>query len=99
MDDARRFLRYVLPGTLFAVEVLLWFSFLHPLRMANFLDQLKQESGVAVALALLVASGGLGYLFSIIHHWLHWRRSEGTLDHQQVIRALIDSGLLYVFRA
>src|SRR3954454_20135212 len=98
MDDARRLLRFVLPGTLFAVEFLGWIILLHLPSAGQLLLELKQESGVGAALGLLVASGGLGYLFSIIHHWCHWWRNKGTLDHRHLIYTLGVDNRLQVFR-
>ncbi|MGD0497462.1 MAG: hypothetical protein ABSC23_03395 [Bryobacteraceae bacterium] len=98
MDDARRFLRFIGPGALFGVEtaILLWV--LRPDWLGAKLDDLRREEGLSFALAGLLASGALGFLFSVVHHELHWRSSKwsSVIDHSGVIRGLIQEGRMRV---
>ena len=72
MDEARRFLRYVTPGLTFAVQALLLLFIVNPPWTLDRIGELKEDTGAGLAFALFLASGGLGYLFSVVHHRLHW---------------------------
>ena len=72
MDEARRFLRYVTPGLLFIIFLCL---FLYLNNREIFIDTAKMisnETDIGLPLALLIASGGMGFVFSILHHFLTW---------------------------
>jgi|GEM_PF-1060217 len=88
MDEARRFLRYVVPGLVFQVQLLLCLMILLPVWTTKALSDLGGESSVAPALLALLASGGVGYLLSMIHHSLHWRSGGTTLDYRPLIARL-----------
>ena len=72
MDEARRFLRYVTPGLVFAVQALLLLFIINPAWTTTQLLGQTKDAGAGLAVALFLASGGLGYLFSVVHHRLHW---------------------------
>jgi hypothetical protein len=73
MDEARRFLRYVIPGALFATETLLLLLILIPDWTTQQLkENFRNESGIGLAITVLLGSGGLGFMFSTIHHYLYW---------------------------
>jgi hypothetical protein len=93
MDEARRFLRYVTPGLLFVSEAVILLLIVRPGVVTPQLAALKQDAGAAVVLTLLVASGGLGFLFGTIHHALHWL-GLGAMDHRGVIQRLVQRGAL-----
>jgi len=61
--------------------------------ITQLLRQTK-DAGAGLAVALFLASGGLGYLFSVIHHRLHWCRRLSTIDHTKVVNKLVDADLL-----
>lgn len=72
MDEAKRFLRYIVPGILFLVESLLLIWILLPAWPEDQVKALTKEAGLGFALAGILGSGGLGFVFSVLHHWLHW---------------------------
>jgi hypothetical protein len=106
MDEARRFLRYVTPGLTFAVQALLLLFIVNPHWTLDRIGELKKDAGAGLAFALFLASGGIGYLLSVVHHTLHhcnrwwilplnWtRRWLTVVDHTKVINELLDAGLL-----
>ena len=71
MDEARRFLRYVTPGLTFAVQALLLLFIVNPQWTLDRIGELKEDAGAGLAFALFLASGGIGYLLSVVHHTLH----------------------------
>jgi hypothetical protein len=71
MDEARRFLRYVTPGLTFAVQALLLLFIVNPPWTLDRIGELKKDTGAGLAFALFLASGGIGYLLSVVHHTLH----------------------------
>ena len=70
MNEARRFLRYVLPGlsTVLLFSVYFWAS--TPGELKQILQDFLQESALRAILGLFLASGALGYMLSVIHHVL-----------------------------
>ena len=86
MDEARRFLRYVTPGLSFVVQTILFLWILLPAETQNVIKELRNDSGIGIAFAALLASGGVGYLFSMIHHICH--RLHGPVDHSDLIDRL-----------
>jgi hypothetical protein len=73
---------------------LLWV--LRPDWLTARLEDLRQANGLGFALAGLLASGGLGYLFSVLHHELHWWPWGSVIDHSGVTRGLIQAGTIRV---
>ena len=73
MEETRKFLRYITPGLIFVVEttLLLWLIF--PMDVKTLIQSLQEDKSLGLVLALLLASGGLGFIFSIIHHLAYWR--------------------------
>jgi len=89
MDEARRFLRYILPGTVFAIETPLLVLLLRPDLMPIALSALK-GSDLGVALAGVLATGGLGFLFSVFHHAIRWRPGGTMINHQPNLNRLAE---------
>lgn len=96
MDEARRFLRYVFPGLVFGVEVIILVWLVFPDSVVTIMVQASGESSLAVALGGLLASGGLGYIFATAHHFAHWHLpcDRNIINHAPNIRNLIAAGLL-----
>lgn len=101
MDEARRFLRYILPGLLFAIEVVLLLLLLRPDLALAQLTAVKDAEGLGLVLAALVASGGLGFFLSTLHHtfhWWPWTPRPKAVDHSTVIENLVKARILSIRR-
>jgi hypothetical protein len=94
MDEARRFLRYVTPGLVFLTETLILLWFIESDVIYQILKSFNKESGVGLIIATLLASGGVGFLFSVIHHQLHWCDQIGAVDHSSFVAALRERGII-----
>src|SRR5205823_5289442 len=97
MDEARRFLRYISPGLLCSTEVLVLLLLLNPSWTLAQVRSAKEAEGVALVAAALLASGGLGFFLSTIHHTVHWRCGwprPPAMDHTIVLQRLVDEGML-----
>jgi hypothetical protein len=96
MDEARRFLRYVMPGLVYGVEVAVFASLVLPDVAAKAVAKASDENGLAVALGGLLASGGLGYIFASAHHFVHWRlpSDNNIINHTPNIRRLMDERII-----
>ena len=57
MDEARRFLRYVTPGLIFAVQALLLLFIINPAWTTTQLLRQTKDARVGLAVALFLASG------------------------------------------
>ncbi len=98
MNEAQRYIRYVMPGILFGVQalVLLWIA-LPTWTTEKLLSVLKHiDTAVGVAIASVFVSGALGYVFATFHHWLHWHCPiyHKVLDHSGQIARLRADKLL-----
>ena len=73
MDEARRFLRYVIPGLTFVVEVMLglWLVVPH-WTQTNVAPLFRSTNSLGSAAGAVLASAVLGYIFGTIHHYLSW---------------------------
>jgi hypothetical protein len=94
MEDARRFLRYGLPGLAFVIQTAVLLLLLRPDLFPRALGPFSDKSTLAAVVAGLVASGGLGYLFSTVHHSIHWRTKWLTIDHRANLLRLANEGLI-----
>ena len=88
MDEAKRFLRYITPGLVFLTETLFLLWIIEPDIAITILQSFSKESGVALVIATLLASGGVGFMFSVVHHYLHWRDKLVAVDHRKSIASL-----------
>jgi len=87
MDEARRFLRYVTPGVVFGVQLFALAFVLDRGWAVRQVRSLDTEAGVGAAVAAFLASGGVGYLLSVMHH-AHHNRFSGTIDHTGLLTRL-----------
>lgn len=90
MGDARHFLRHVLPGSAVALETLLFLYLIKPTLLARAVDLvLRGGKTLEVIVSLLLGSGAVGYLISVLYH------SMGMgVDHRQMLRAAVQRGYL-----
>jgi hypothetical protein len=68
MDEARRFLRYVMPGFVFGVETVLCLLIVYQEWMWSEIRSFAVKGSLGGALGGVLASGALGYIFAAIHH-------------------------------
>ncbi len=97
MDEARRTLRHLQPGLLFTSLSFAWIYLL----AGNPFSPTLLATPVAIAsliASVIVASGTMGYLLSILHHHLHWRLVEMGMDHSRIVNSLRAQGLLRLHR-
>jgi len=98
MDEAKRILRYSLPGMVYVILLLVTFVILKPSTAKDLL--LNADISAGETLAALVFSGGLGYLFSIIYFGSYWiiadRSTLHIYNHLDVVNDLIISNKLIV---
>lgn len=88
MDEARRFLRYVLPGYVYFVETGLFLLIIFPRWTVDLLSKTTDNLGTVLG-SIFVASA-FGYIFSTVHHWLYWilPSDRGVLNHVPLIKRL-----------
>jgi hypothetical protein len=92
MDEARRFLRYLTPGVVFVVETVLFLWILFPSWTVSQLWELKTDSGLGLVATGALASGGFGFIFSVLHHIAHWAvvfERLSVIDHRRFLRNLV----------
>ena len=98
MDEAKRFLRYVTPGLVFLTETLIILWIIEPNVTLTILKDFSKYSGVGPVIATLLASGGVGFMFSVVHHFFHWLGQRGAVDHRQSIASLRERGIIQLRR-
>jgi hypothetical protein len=76
MDDSRRFLRYVMPGLVFGVQVGGLLYIVYPDLVWKTIAEFSgsEKNALAAVIASFLVSGALGYIFAAIHH--EWLRGE-----------------------
>lgn len=93
MNDARRFLRFLVPGALYGFETALLLSVLRPDWIDLALRAVGQTEGLLPVAGGLVASGVLGFLFGVIHQEIQ-STFGGAIDHSGFVRGLVRNGTL-----
>lgn len=89
MNEAQRFLRYVTPGLVFLAETLILLLILFPDWTVAQVNAVKGNEALGVIFATLLMSGGIGFIFSVVHHVIHWTRFDARmLDHSGLIARL-----------
>lgn len=97
MDEPRRFLRYIIPGLVFGVENIVFLLILFPSWTVDQLKSLQNDSALASVAAAVLVAGGLGFVFSTLHHavhWYPWFEWLAAIDHRDLLRFLIQRGIL-----
>lgn len=84
MDEAKRFLRYVIPGLIFFTETIVFLWVIYPHIIIDNIDKFKNDSSLGLVFSSILVSGGVGYLFSVIHHYWHWAM-DCEVDYRNVI--------------
>lgn len=97
MSEAKRFMRHVLPGLVILVQMLGALVFSFP-QMGPKARALIGTSGgsVGVALATLIASGVVGYVFAMIYHAFRW--ALWPPDHRGTLRLARMYGFVHLWQ-
>ena len=99
VDEAKRFLRYITPGLVFAVQAFVLCFILDWTKTISLLGSLKKDAGLGFAAAAFLLSGGLGYIFSVTYHWFHhglpW---VSPIDFRKFVNYLQDENIITVVR-
>lgn len=72
MPEARRFLRYVIPGLLSILEAFLFALFAWPDVAPETLLKVMKDLQAGGAFAAFFLTGALGYFLSAVHHTISW---------------------------
>jgi len=72
MPEARRFLRYVLPGLLAVLEALLFLLLAWPAETPQRLLHATRDLDAGSALMAFLVTGALGHALSAVHHTFSW---------------------------
>ena len=94
MDEAQRFLRYVVPGLLFLTLTAVMSLILLPDWASRQLLQFSGRTDLGEVIVGLAASGVLGFLFASLHHQLHWVSGNQASDHRKWLHDAVERGLL-----
>ena len=99
MNDIRRFFRYVIPGLIFTLQIVIYLCIsLSPSQLSQVIDKL---SNVGAVLSIFLLSGGLGFLLSTFYHTLYWVRCKWMnrlrVNHRPLIETAIGRGWLRVY--
>jgi hypothetical protein len=107
MDEAKRFLRYILPGLIFPVMVVISLLISDFNRTIEILGKTSDKGIIGTIGGVFLASGALGYIFSVIYWVLYWREFEPryiykirindmAIDHRPLLRGLNERGRIEV---
>jgi hypothetical protein len=86
MDETRRFLRYVVPTLVFMTEVSLLLLLTQKGCLIGGVSSKLKTGGAGFAALLLVMAGGLGYLFSLLHHTCFWCCEKYGIDYREFVK-------------
>jgi hypothetical protein len=97
MSDFRSFVRYLVPGIAFLIELALLLTFANSHSAFSWLSQSRKTADLGAVFGGVLALGGLGYFISILHHTLYWS-SFGSwyaaADLRSLLRQLEKAGFL-----
>ncbi|MGE0636786.1 MAG: hypothetical protein AB7G44_04290 [Bacteroidia bacterium] len=101
MEEAKRIIRYILPGMVYIILLSLTFAILRTSDVKSLIAHPeKYNINIAEVFGIFVLSGGLGYIFSIIYFGLNWLLSDLTVkhvyNHRNVLQGLISSDKLEI---
>ena len=98
MNEVRQFIRYVIPGLLFFVELFLYILITD---FSSAKEIWKFFSNYGGGINLLLLSAGVGFLFSIIHHTLYWKLythiSFLSVNHKEMIKNAWEHKLIKIY--
>ena len=93
MREAQRFLRYVMPGLIFIIELLTYLLLAQDL-CPN--QMIRYGSHIAVPFSVFLASGGLGFLLGTFYYTLIWAWpfNRWGADHRPLLIDSVNQGWL-----
>lgn len=95
MDDARRFLRFVVPGFVYALQTAAFTWVLFPAWTVERLSSFREGVGFGAAITAVFASGAVGYVLGVLHHFMHNRLQwRAAIDHSGILTRLISNDKL-----
>ncbi len=88
MEETKKFLRYVIPGLLFFIEISLYLTFS---AQEDFFNQFKKlNTSIEFPLTIFIASGGLGFFFSLVYYAISHKKPFNKINYKQFIGECID---------
>lgn len=91
MDETRRFMRYILHGLVFSVLLLIFLLISDTGKTICFLKEASDKEIIGVIAGTFLASGALGYIFSVVYWALYWLRplcDYIAIDHKPLLKGL-----------
>jgi hypothetical protein len=103
MDEARRFFRYILPGCIFIIQLVIGIAISDPWFFTEQrIDLLKTMNIGTTIFASLILTGVFGYVFTTAYyvlHWCSWIPFFTPLDHKSVLKDMIDEQIITVYNS
>jgi Ca2+/Na+ antiporter len=99
MDEAKRIVRYTLPGLVYVILLLATFALLEPDKAKEIV--LNNDISFGEILGSFILSGGIGYIFSIIYFSLYWwigGRKGHFYNHLNILNELIKSKKIEIIK-
>lgn len=87
MGEERRFIRGIIPGLVFFVELSIVLLFL--LDKCQIHSILKKSSNIGTPFLVFISSGGIGYFLGIVHRFIYW--VHFPLNFRKIITNLISN--------
>jgi hypothetical protein len=93
MQEAQRFLRYVIPGLIFIIEPLLYLLIAQDICLAQMI---QYGDHISVPISAFLVSGGVGFLLGAFYYVLIWKWPFNRLgaDHRPLLRDSVTQGWL-----
>lgn len=90
MVDVRRYMRYVIPGLIYAVLLTLAFFISDTEKAMAYIRSGEISKNIGFILSAFLASGALGYIFSNIYFGLHWLTDDSiiAINHKGLFASL-----------
>jgi len=98
MEEARRFLRYVIPGLLLMIEVSLYLWLSSYQQFVQLIKELGED--IAFPISIFLASGGIGFLLGVVYYTLYWTKGIRLIavNHLPLIEDVVKRGWLKLQR-
>jgi len=99
MNEVSKFFRYVLPGLIFMIQLLVGIGISEGWETIAklFKDNLFKDN-LSIFLSVFLVSGALGYLFSLIYHASYWFRYLEVIDHRAIFKELDKDNIIEIIK-